>query len=95
MATHSRILAWRILQTEEPDGLYSTGSDKESDTTEQLNSKGQICYARTTFLIHIFCLEKSGSFVNRKIRTAAPINTHNVIKENISKFFFFLKRFIY
>ena len=26
MATHSRILAWRILWTEEPGGLQSTGS---------------------------------------------------------------------
>ena len=28
MATHSRILAWRILWTEEPDGLLSMGSQK-------------------------------------------------------------------
>ena len=26
MATHSSILAWRILWTEKPDGLQSTGS---------------------------------------------------------------------
>ena len=25
MATHPSILGWRILQTEEPDGLQSTG----------------------------------------------------------------------
>jgi len=30
MATHSSILAWRILWTQEPDGLQSMGS-KESD----------------------------------------------------------------
>ena len=36
MATHSSILAWKILQTEEPGGLQSMGR-KESDTTEQLN----------------------------------------------------------
>ena len=35
MATHSRILAWRIPWTEEPGGLQSMGC-KESDTTEQL-----------------------------------------------------------
>ena len=34
-ATHSSILAWRILWTEEPGRLQSTGS-KESDTTERL-----------------------------------------------------------
>ena len=28
MATHSRILAWRILWTEEPGGLKSMGSQK-------------------------------------------------------------------
>ena len=28
MATHSRILAWRIPQTEEPGGLQSTGSQR-------------------------------------------------------------------
>ena len=33
MATHSRILAWRIPWTEEPGGPQSIGR-KESDTTE-------------------------------------------------------------
>ena len=28
MATHSSILAWKILWTEEPDGLQSVGSQK-------------------------------------------------------------------
>ena len=28
MATHSSILAWRILWTEEPGGLLSMGSDR-------------------------------------------------------------------
>ena len=32
MATHSRILAWRIPWTEEPGGLQSMGL-QESDTT--------------------------------------------------------------
>ena len=34
MATHSSILAWRIPWTEEPGGLHSPWSHKESDTTE-------------------------------------------------------------
>ena len=34
MATHSSILAWRILWTEEPGRLYSPRGCKESDTTE-------------------------------------------------------------
>ena len=33
MATHCRILAWRIPWTEEPGGLQSMGS-QESDTSE-------------------------------------------------------------
>ena len=33
MATHSSILTWRILWTEEPDGLYSPWGHKESETT--------------------------------------------------------------
>ena len=36
MATHSSILAWRILWMEELDGLQSMGR-KESDTTERLH----------------------------------------------------------
>ena len=37
MATHSSFLAWRISWTEEPSGLYSPRSCKESDMTEQLH----------------------------------------------------------
>ena len=37
MATHSSILAWRILWTEEPAG-YSPLGCNESDTTYQLNN---------------------------------------------------------
>ena len=36
MATHSSMLAWRILWTEEPRGLQSMELDKELDMTEQL-----------------------------------------------------------
>ena len=34
MATHSSILAWGLPWTEEPGGLYSPWSRKESDMTE-------------------------------------------------------------
>ena len=37
MATHSSLLTWRILWTEEPRGLQSTGH-KELEMTEQLNN---------------------------------------------------------
>ena len=36
IATHSNILAWRILWREEPSRLQSMGSQRESDMTEQL-----------------------------------------------------------
>ena len=36
IATRSSIVAWRILWTEEPDGLHSPWGHRESDTTEQL-----------------------------------------------------------
>ena len=34
MATYSSIVAWRILWTEEPGGLYSPKGHKESDMTK-------------------------------------------------------------
>ena len=39
MATHSRILAWRIPWTEEPGGLQSVGS--QGVTTERLTLSRQ------------------------------------------------------
>ena len=41
MATHSRILAWRVPGTEEPRGLQSNSpwGRKESDVTEWLTHK--------------------------------------------------------
>ena len=36
MATHSNILAWKILCTEKPGGLWSMGH-KESDMTDGLS----------------------------------------------------------
>ena len=38
MATHSSILAWKILQTEEPDGLYSPRGHKELDMTKHTHT---------------------------------------------------------
>ena len=35
MATHSSVLAWRVVWTEEPGGLQSMGS-QESDMTDRL-----------------------------------------------------------
>ena len=48
MATHFRILAWRIPWTEEPGGLQSMGS-QESDTTEA-TEYAHTCSRWTVFL---------------------------------------------
>ena len=45
MATHSRILAWRIPWTEEPGGLSLCGC-KGLDTTEQLSMAQGIHYGK-------------------------------------------------
>ena len=42
MATHSSILAWKIPSTEEPGGLQSMGSQKESDTERLNNSNNKV-----------------------------------------------------
>ena len=44
MATHSSILAWEVLWTEEPGRLQSMGLQEESDTTYQLNHELLSCY---------------------------------------------------
>ena len=48
MATHSRILAWRIPWTEEPSGLQSIGC-KELDTTEATQHTGTINRNRSQY----------------------------------------------
>ena len=47
MATHSSILAWRILGTGEPVG-YSPWGHKELDMTERLTLTGKIPNATAT-----------------------------------------------
>ena len=41
MATHSSIVAWETLWTEEPGGLQSMGS-QELDMTQGLNNKADL-----------------------------------------------------
>ena len=48
METHSNILAWKITWTEEPGGLQSRGSQKESDTTEHMHTHPQTCRKRNS-----------------------------------------------
>ena len=52
MATHSSILAWRILWTEEPGGLQSMGSQRVRHdwATNTLTSLFQSCYNQRAFV---------------------------------------------
>ena len=42
MATHSSVLAWRILGTGEPDGLPSMGSQSQTRLKQLSSSRGQL-----------------------------------------------------
>ena len=57
MSTHSSVLAWEIPWTEEPGQQQSMGVTKESDTTQGLNNKKQICHReRHRLAIKLFFL---------------------------------------
>ena len=56
MATHSSILAWRILWTEELGGLQSTGR-KESDMTERLHLHFMYILTRKGKCLEYFCTD--------------------------------------
>ena len=51
MATHSSILAWEILWTEEPGG-YSSWGHRESNATEQLNNNNYPKYGEKAMATH-------------------------------------------
>ena len=50
MATHSRILAWRIPWTEEPGKLQCIGH-KESDTTERLTVSVSTLFTLLVYIV--------------------------------------------
>ena len=52
MATHSRILAWRILWTEEPGGLQSMGSERIGHDCSDLAAAAHLYVTIKNF----FCL---------------------------------------
>ena len=54
MTTHFRILAWRILQTEEPGGLQSRGR-KELDMTERTHTQIHTL-ERSKLVVLCFCI---------------------------------------
>ena len=60
MATHSRILAWRIPWTEEPGGLHSRGSQKVRQNWPHMHGTRYGPQVREPLL----CLELGPSFKN-------------------------------
>ena len=53
MATHSSILAWRIPWAEEPDGLQSMGSQRQtllSDSHTHTSPSGALCPTQVSSL---------------------------------------------
>ena len=48
-ATHSSILVWRILWTEEPGRLHSPWGHKQSDTTQRLHFHFSLSFAKYGF----------------------------------------------
>ena len=61
MATHSSILAWEILWTEEPGGLHNPWVCKQSDKTEGL--KLSLFLGRGAFQMMKMCLYYSYIFI--------------------------------
>ena len=62
MATHSSILAWKIPQTEEPNGLQSMGSQRVGYnlvTKQPLSIKLHRPVIKVTLEIHVYYLTVS------------------------------------
>ena len=56
MVTHSRIFAWRIPCTEEPDGLQSTGWQRVGHNKATNTFTYCFSYAYVYVCVNIFCL---------------------------------------
>ena len=63
MATHSSILAWETLWTEEPGGLQSMGVTKESDTTLWLHTHS-LCLLSPTPILPLLLLHGSCTYLH-------------------------------
>ena len=48
--------SWEISWTEEPDRLQSMGSQKESDTTKQLNKSSKLAL-RVRIVVYVLCAD--------------------------------------
>ena len=66
MATHSSILAWRILWIEEPGGLQSMGVEKSQTRLEQFNTH---MHARSASQAFGGRVDIPGQIVQRKAET--------------------------
>ena len=62
MATHSRILAWRIPQTEEPGGLQSMESQSQTRTEQQQQNASH--------------LQPNGFFIYLNLHEDGPFSPH-------------------
>ena len=69
MATHSSILAWEVPWIGEPGELQSTGSQKESNTTQtkQQHSIDMCC----TLFNHFLCLRTNCFYLLAIVNNAA------------------------
>ena len=81
MATHSRILTWRIPWTEKSGGggLQSMGS-QESDTTERLNTHTHThAYAYTRAHTHAHARIRTCTYTHAHAHTHTSTSTHTHI----------------
>ena len=90
MATHSGVLAWRILWTEEPGGLQSTGSQNwESYTTEHLtHTPVESLYSEENLFcpFQVYCMRFLDSLYSWNIFFQAHTVFHKVVKlEHLDK----------
>ena len=67
MATHSSILAWKVLRTEEPGGLQSTGLQR-ADTTEHTCTQSTLPVVAGVMMVFITGSIFSSFWLLKKIK---------------------------
>ena len=72
MATHSSILAWRILWTEEPRGLWSMGSQKVK-YDKQLSSRTYCFAIKWKFIFSLVFLKVIYGYNNNIIKSLKQV----------------------
>ena len=71
MATHSSILAWEILWTEEPGGLQSMGKQK-SDTTECLENNSSCVWFWERLGLVLYVMRSLWKFLRKEVIQLKP-----------------------